>query len=326
MTVQFSPVRRLARALVTAKKPEDITEALVDAAQDLLSADSLHITEISQDRTVAHTTAYRFSPEGRASEEYVQVLDERPSAVARVVAEAATVHMPDVASQENVRQDYVKRFQVASALWVPLCWGGEVRWVLIVISATQRSFSEREIELAEMIADQGAAGLALLDEANRRAAQADRDAALIRAAGILNREGPREDQLAALAREADLALGGDMAGVYLGDATRGGKATGGHNVPEGWEGMVIKPGEGVGGQVLTTGQAVISNAYQREVRVPDNPGLARLQTAVSVPVRSGERFHGALSVGFARNRRITQDDLQTLQAIADLVAVALTRG
>ena len=39
--------------------------------------------------------------------------------------------------------------------------------------------------------------------------------------------------LATLAREADLALGAAMAGVYLADGSGGGVATAGHNSPEG---------------------------------------------------------------------------------------------
>ena len=42
-----------------------------------------------------------------------------------------------------------------------------------------------------------------------------------------------------------------------------------------WFGYVIRPGEGVGGQVLVTGEPAISNAYQREVELPETKDLRR---------------------------------------------------
>ncbi|MGI9080886.1 MAG: diguanylate cyclase, partial [Thermoleophilaceae bacterium] len=130
--------------------------------------------------------------------------------------------------------------------------------------------------------------------------------------------------LATLCREADLALGGDLAGVYLGDARSGGVGVAAHGMPKDpdWYGYVIRPGEGVGGQVLVTGEAVTSNAYQTDVQVPENEVLRSIETAVSVPVCWNGELKGALSVAFYSMRRITDEDIRSLQAIADLAAVA----
>ena len=83
--------------------------------------------------------------------------------------------------------------------------------------------------------------------------------------------------LGTLCREADEALGGDLAGVYLGDAERGGSAVAGHGIAResDWWGYTIKPGEGVGGQVLITGEPAISNDYQHEVEMPSLGRAAR---------------------------------------------------
>jgi diguanylate cyclase (GGDEF)-like protein/putative nucleotidyltransferase with HDIG domain len=114
-----------------------------------------------------------------------------------------------------------------------------------------------------------------------------------------------------------------MAGVYLGDRETGGVAVAGHGISESWIGKVIRPGEGVGGQVLVSGRSVISNDYQQGVQVPaEIEALHDVQTAVSVPVRWDGRLRGALSVAFNRMRRITVEDLATLEAIADLAALA----
>ena len=318
-------LQRLARSLATATDPAEIVDALTDAAHAALGADAVHVSEISQDRAVAHARGYRYGAGVREPENYVQVIDDRPSGTARVLATGEPLHAPDATQPGLLRPDYVQRFGIASALFVPLAWGGEVRWVQVLIASSPRTFADDEIARAQMLADQAAAGLALIEERSRAAAQAGRDEALMRAANVLNQDLPRQDVLQALMKEADLALGGDMSGVYLGDAERGGVATAGHNAPDDWYGYVLRPGEGVGGQVLATGESVITNAYQSEVRIPRNEGLRQVRTAVSVPVVCGGELRGALSVGFTRMRRVTQDDLRTLQAIANLVAIACRR-
>jgi GAF domain-containing protein len=198
-----------------------------------------------------------------------------------------------------------------------------VRWVAALIRIHEGPFADDDIDMARSTANLAAAGLALLESRESQESRSDRDAALARAAAVLNAGLPLQTVLDALCREADLALVGDMAGVYLGDSEHGGIATAGHNSPEGWLGYLMQPGEGVGGQVLKTGRAAISNAYQSDVRVPDNRGLRELQTAVAVPVAYDGAVLGALSIGYARMRRVSPGDLRTLEAFADLVAVAL---
>ena len=133
--------------------------------------------------------------------------------------------------------------------------------------------------------------------------------------------------LETLCREADLALGADLAGVYLGDAQHGGLAVAAHGIDKDsdWFGYVIQPGEGVGGQVLVTGQPVISNSYRGGER-PRDLGLQDIETAVSVPVRWEGELKGALSVAFRSMRSVTDEDIAFLQALSDLAGVACTNA
>ena len=85
------------------------------------------------------------------------VLDERPSGVARVVASGASLIVPDAHSSREVRQDLVERFDVASLAYVPVSWGGEVRYVAILISQEPREFGADALLLAETLANQAAA-------------------------------------------------------------------------------------------------------------------------------------------------------------------------
>jgi diguanylate cyclase (GGDEF)-like protein/putative nucleotidyltransferase with HDIG domain len=169
---------------------------------------------------------------------------------------------------------------------------------------------------------QAAAGLALRELERQRSRELAHQTALTRAARALGRSLELADVLTALAREADLALGGDTAGIYLADGSGGGIATAGHDEPPDWYGARIGPGEGVGGQVLVSGRAVVSNAYAEEVVLPDIEGLGELETAVAVPMSWEGELKGTLAVGFKRKRRISDEDLGLLEAIADLAALA----
>ena len=315
-------LRELSATVLRARDADGVIAALASAAREALAVDRVHIAEISQDAAVGHTVAVGFESGQPEQARYVQVFDERPSGIGVVLASGEARSFPDARSAPELRPDYVKRFDVASAYFLPMAWGGEVRHVAVLITHEPRELDDEQLALAEALANCAASALALHELESRHAAQHERDTALARAARALNESLELDTVLETLAREADLAVGGDMAGVYVGDAERGGLATAGHNTPPGWHGYVMKAGEGVAGQVLATGRPAISNAYQSDVQLPEQPDLRRLQTAVSVPMGWGGELRGALSVGFVRFRRVTVEDLRTLEAIADLAAVA----
>ncbi len=314
-------MHELARVSATARTPEQLTATLTTVLQAVLPIDQVHLSEVSQGQELSRGTVTAAElPD--ASPAYVLVLDERPSGIAHVLATGETLHVPDARSSTVIRQDLVERWNAASVLWVPMSWGGEVRQVVVLISHVRRSYTATEIALAEALMGQAAAGLALLESERARSDGADQDRALARAALALNASLDLEAVLETLAREADRAVSGTITGVYLADGTGGGIATAGHNVPADWRGYRIGAGEGVAGRVLESGRSWVTNAYQQEVTVPAHPALRDLQTAVGVPMAWGGELKGALSVGFAEMRRITEADLGTLQAIAELAVAA----
>ena len=66
----------------------------------------------------------------------------------------------------------------------------------------------------------------------------------------------------------------------------------------------------------------MTNDYQSDIAATRIEQLARVRTAVSVPVRWDGQLRGALSVGFHQLRRIRREDVLLLEAIADLAATA----
>ena len=315
-------LRTLSDSALAATGVEDVVDAFLAAARELLAVDQVHLIEVSQDAAIGHARVVAYEAGGLREDAYVMVLDERPSGTTHVVSTGRALHVPDAATSNALRQDYSQRFGVRSALFVPLSWGGDVRWVTVLVRTHDATFTDDQIELAQVMANLAAAGLALLEARDHQASGRDAGAALARAAAALHASTDLNEVLRLLSREAYVAVEGDMAGFYLGDPVTGGVATAGHNTPEGWIGYRMRPGEGVGGQVLQSGHAAISSAYQTEVELPEIAGLQALRTAVAVPVRWGGEVRGALSIGFRSMRRVTPQDVRVLEAIADLAAVA----
>jgi diguanylate cyclase (GGDEF)-like protein len=274
--------------------------------RDAVGADEVHWFEVAQDGTVGEGT--------NGSDEYAMALGGSPSAVARVVGTGRTLHAPDARADGSLRQELVERFDVASAIFVPVICEQEVRDVVVVVSHHPRTFAADEIAIVEALADVAAAGLSRLDAARRQAARAAHDRALVRAARALNASLELEEVLRTLAHEAVLAVGADRSGVFIGNARDGGVATAGDNVPDGWHGSTVEPGDGPVGEVLRTGATFMTNDEEA-----DRPGY---RTELAVPMAWNEELKGVLSVSWARLRRVEDEDRRTLEAIADLATVA----
>ena len=210
----------------------------------------------------------------------------------------------------------------AAALLVPIAWAGDVRHVAILARRVAAPWAPDEVLIAATLANQAALGLARLEAEQRRVAQAERDAALARAAHALNVSLELQAVLDTLAREADLAVGGAMAGVYLLDEDGSALATAGHNVPDEWFGYRLAPGEGIAGQVLAEGRPVTTSDYEHELTLPGHIVIPGVRSGVGVPMCWNGELRGALSIGFLDQREVASEDLHVLEAIADLAVVA----
>ncbi len=315
---------RFAASLVDVSTPAGVRELLVEGMHDTLDVDSVHLVEISQDAEIGGADVSEPDETGthRVSEHYTQTLDDRPSGVATAVRTQCPLHVPRAHGSGLVRPDHVERWNAASLLFAPLLVAGEVRLVAIGIWHEPTDSDPAAIELAVALTQIAALSLARIDAEERSRAEVRHHASLVRAARALNASLELPEVLSTLCREADFALGGDIVGVYLGDAESGGVAVAGHGAPPGWEGQVMPPGAGVAGQTLVTGRTAITNDYQSDIAASHIDQLAAVRTAVSVPVRWDDKLRGALSVGFHQLRRIAREDVLLLEAIADLAASA----
>jgi diguanylate cyclase (GGDEF)-like protein len=200
---------------------------------------------------------------------------------------------------------------------LPLEWGDAV----LHVAVGHAEPDSEALELARALADIAAAGLARLAAEQRLGAGSAHDQALVRAARALNASLELQEVLRTLAREAALALGSDMAGVYLADDAGALVAAAGHGVGDAWQGMELGRGEGVAGIAVERGETFATEDFARDV-VQAGHGLVPYRAALAVPMAWNGEIKGALSVAWRSPHRISDDDRRTLLAIADLATFA----
>jgi diguanylate cyclase (GGDEF)-like protein len=320
----LAAVRRLSFATLDAMDADAIFRGLARELLDVFGVHQVHVLRVADDGERSHGIGFVARGDEVVTEAEYVIPFSRPSGTHRVVVTGAPLNVPDARTSTLVSRELVERFDAASLLLVPLAFDGAVRGVVVLLSRSPRHFADDEVELAYTMANQASAGLSVLDMRERLSRRADREAGLVRAAAALSESLEVRTVLDTLCREADFALGGDVTGFYLADPGGPGRAIAGHGIPKDsdWWGLQVTPGQGMAGRVLATGEPAVSNAYQRDGAIPGADVLAKVQTAVGVPVRWNGELKGALSVGFTSMRLIPDEDIETLQAIADLAAVA----
>jgi diguanylate cyclase (GGDEF)-like protein len=287
--VAHAPLRRLSEAALSAGSDAELVAVFLAEASGALAVEGI---------------------------ELIGAAEPSAPAVAHVAVTAQPLALDDGRITPELGVELARRLDAAAALLVPLAWSGEVRHVAILGRRAAAPWTPDEILIAATLANQAALGLARLETERRRVAQAGRDAALARAAHALNVSLELRAVLDTLAREADLAVAGAVAGVYLLDDDGAALATAGHNVPDEWFGYRLQPGEGIAGRVL---------AEDRPITTADHPHwtvLPGVCSGVGVPMRWNGELRGALAIGFLDRREVASEDLRVLEAIADLAVVA----
>jgi GAF domain-containing protein len=97
-------------------------------------------------------------------------------------------------------------------------------------------------------------------------------------------------------------------------------------VPQSFAGLRIRPGEGLVGRVVVTGQPLMVGDYLAEYR--DSPFLeimreSGLPSAAAVPLKAHGAVIGVLYVYSRPPQRLRDEDRQLLSALADQAAIAI---
>ncbi|HXH08668.1 MAG TPA: response regulator [Alphaproteobacteria bacterium] len=97
-------------------------------------------------------------------------------------------------------------------------------------------------------------------------------------------------------------------------------------VPQSFAGLRIRPGEGLVGRVVSTGQPLMVGDYLQEY--PDSPFLeiieqSGLRSAVAVPLKARHVVIGVLYVYSRTSHNFREEDRQLLSALANQAAIAI---
>jgi len=248
--------------------------------------------------------------------------------------ERTPVMSTDVLADPRARPtSLILRHGLRSALAIPLAVPDRVFGVLIIFRPEAGGFAEAEVRLASAFADQAAIALvnaSLHEQTRRDLAQLT---ALREAVEAVSSELHRGLLLQKLIMSAVRLLGGDAGSVGLYEPEEGSAADGAagrirlaalHNLPAELLGRVFRPGVGVVGRILETGEPLVMTAY---ADAPDRitfPGAEGLHGVLSVPIRYQGQLMGTFTIG-SRDpaRRFTERDVETLSVFAKHAGIAI---
>nr|MBA2346710.1 diguanylate cyclase [Solirubrobacterales bacterium] len=161
--------------------------------------------------------------------------------------------------------------------------------------------------------------LRLVEAQTARTAQ---QAALARAARILNETLDETSVLDAICRQSQAILGGDCAAAYILDRTGDLVIESAIGLAEENIGHRMAPGEGISGRVALSDRAILTNDYQRiAAPAPDSP-FSDVLSCLAVPMHWDGELRGVLSIGFTRTHFVSAQDLALLEAFGEIAAAA----
>lgn len=218
---------------------------------------------------------------------------------------------------------------VRSALGVPLIAGDEPIGTLgLFIKAKDRTFPDEQLVRAQAVAAMAAMAVhnaRLLTEANNRAEEAQ---ALIHTARSISASLDQETVLHLIAEQAKDLLKADGSRIHLhdpeADILRCVIAL--DEASEAFQAVDIRPGEGLVGQVMESGEPRLTNQSDVDPRAKQVPGppSEEPETLILAPLKVRQRTMGVMTVRRTDTRHpFRRSDLEILIAFAAQAAVAL---
>jgi len=218
-----------------------------------------------------------------------------------------------------------------SFMAVPLISKDQVLGVLHVQSANEKAYTEADVNLAESIASQIAGAIAnarLYTERKRAEEQLQRQKDYLNAVqemslGMINRLDLNELLEAIIDRAASL-IGVPNGYIYLLEPEETELVMKvGVGVHKDHVGFRMKPGEGITGRALETGQPIVVDDYRSW---PDRVQDARfndLRSMVGIPLRFGDQVRGVLGLSATEEGKFGDEEVEVLSRFAALASIAL---
>lgn len=214
---------------------------------------------------------------------------------------------------------------LASQIALPLKSKGRPQGALIVGKRGAHHFLPEEVSLLTAIASE--IGVATENARLHRdmARQMERERRLGELTKEITSELELDKVLSKVVQIAEELVGADAGAIALLDEERGVITYPYlHNLPRGLSRVTVSPGEGLAGQVTTTGLPTMLEDYQAypaSVRAFCQGGV---KSALGVPIISGEKVFGALGLFTVKEKRTFSDrDVAVVAGVARQAAVAI---
>lgn len=248
-----------------------------------------------------------------------------------MAAERKPVVVPELHPGDAVNRLLYEK-NIRSLLGVPLVVEGRLVGVLHVGTLKQRNFTERDVEVLQVVADRAAIAIehARLYESERRARKEAEDSSR-RLAELQSVTDAAlayldlDELLRVLLERTTSILGADTAAILLADeeanVLRARAALGLEEEVE--RGFTVPIGSGFAGRVAAERQPVLITEVSP--KTVSNPLLYEkgIKALLGVPLVVERRLIGVLHVGTLGDRQFTPADAELLQLVADRAALAI---
>jgi GAF domain-containing protein/CheY-like chemotaxis protein/anti-sigma regulatory factor (Ser/Thr protein kinase) len=317
------------RLLASTLDADRILDTIADTCRELLDARAFGLFRLDADGRLRYVRGFGIDPDFVAQ----QTLALGEGAVGKAALERRRVQTVDILRDPDLTLSPEVRARIEDAgtqavVAAPILARNEVLGVLAVYHPPGFRIPVEEIEFLETLANNAAAALEnarLFAETHRRQHSAETLAALTQTlTGSLDL-GTVLSLVADGIRRLLGSDGGAIGLVEVDGSLRTSVAVGlGAEV---FRNVIVRPGEGVGGRVLATGEPFATEDYVRDPRIgPEFVDLARAAGLVSdlaVPVRMRGEVIGILWAPSGRRVTYTDEDVALAEDLAQVVAIAL---
>jgi PAS domain S-box-containing protein len=308
---------------------EDVLQALVDIAANLLHADKTSVLIWDSAREhLAVQAAYGFLPETVTRTSYSPA-----EGISKwVAATGQSIAVEDVRTDTRIPPTIAAIDEaegIRSLISTPIMLAGDVFGVFNVNSTRPRRFSLDEQRLLFGLAQRAAmaienARLFAQSEQRRREIEA-----LYQADALLYRSLQLDDVLSAIIEVVIDVLRADKAQVLVWDDKHARLIVGAQRgySPETVARLAFRPGEGIAGRVAATGQTVMvedaATDPRTDKRINSITANEGVRSYICVPIILKGSIFGVFSVVYCEPRTFSDEDRRALEALAQRVAVAV---
>ena len=313
-----------------------VLRTLVESATRLCEAEQAIISQLNDDGLYRIAANHGFSREFEDWAKHNPFKPGRGSITGRTALEGKVVHVPDVlADPEYTMLEGQKLGGYRSNLGVPLLRDGVVIGVFVLTRPTVKPFTDKQIELVSIFADQAVIAIEnarLLNELRESLQQQTATAEVLKI--ISSSPGDLEPVFSAILANATNICGAKFGTLYLrkDDAFF---AAAFHNAPpafiEARKDKPLRPApETTLVRAATTKQAVQTlDATQREAYRQGDPfvvagtDLAGYRTIVSVPMLKDDELIGVISIYRQEVLSFTDKQIDLVKNFADQAVIAI---